>query len=106
MRPIADIRAAAAIARRRFRAGSASTAVFVGLVGVTAFLAVGMPRLYASALDEAARRAIDALDARGAWAEGGRLREADPDNHVNRIITTQTFIKNLDTLSRYLAADR
>ena len=58
MRPLADARAAAAIARRRFRAGSASTAVFVGLVGVTAFLAVAMPRVYASALDEAARRAI------------------------------------------------
>jgi hypothetical protein len=57
-------------------------------------------------LSQAARRAIDALDERGAWPEDGRLRDADPENRVKRIITTQTFIRNLDTLSRFLAAAR
>ena len=42
----------------------------------------------------------------GAWAEDGRLREADPENQVKRIITTQTFIRNVDTLSRFVAASR
>jgi PelA/Pel-15E family pectate lyase len=55
-------------------------------------------------LAAAVRRAIDALDSRGAWVEEGRLREADPDRRVTRIITAQTFIRNLDTLSRFLAA--
>jgi len=55
-------------------------------------------------LAAAARRAIDSLDDRGAWVEDGRLRDADPENRVKRIITTQTFIRNLDTLSRFLAA--
>lgn len=57
-------------------------------------------------LTRAARQAIDALDDRGAWVEDGRLRAADPDNTVRRIITTQTFIRNLDTLSRLVAAER
>ncbi len=57
-------------------------------------------------LVQATRRAIDALDHRGAWAEDGRLRDADSENRVKRIITTQTFIRNVDTLSRFLAAAR
>ncbi len=57
-------------------------------------------------LSQAARRALDTLDERGAWVEEGRLRDADLENRVKRIITTQTFIRNLDTLSRFLAANR
>ncbi|MCI0360058.1 MAG: pectic acid lyase [Planctomycetaceae bacterium] len=55
-------------------------------------------------LARSARQAIDALDAAGAWIEDGRLRDADPDRNVRRIITTTTFIRNVDTLSRFLAA--
>jgi hypothetical protein len=55
-------------------------------------------------LTAAARQAIDSLDSRGAWVEDGRLRAADTDSTVRRIISTQTFIRNLDTLSRVVAA--
>lgn len=57
------------------------------------------PRLAA-----AAREVIDALDERGAWVENGRLSQADDGRSVRRVITTRTFIRNLDTLSRFLAA--
>lgn len=59
-----------------------------------------------SSLSSAARQAIAALDDRGAWVETGRLRSSDPDRKFNRIITTQTFIRNLDALSRFLAASK
>lgn len=55
-------------------------------------------------LTAAAAKAIVSLDPRGAWSEEGKLRDADAEKKVNRIITTQTFIKNLDTLSRFIAA--
>ena len=58
------------------------------------------------ALTSAARQAITALDARGAWVEDGRLRDADPEGKVKRVITTQTFVRNLDTLGRFLAASK
>jgi hypothetical protein len=57
-------------------------------------------------LAKSARQAIDSLDDRGAWVEEGRLRAADPDGQVSRIITTQTFIRNIDTLSRFMAASK
>ncbi|MEX2172916.1 MAG: hypothetical protein WD872_01055 [Pirellulaceae bacterium] len=56
------------------------------------------------ALTAATRQAIDGQDERGAWVEEGRLRAADPEGNVRQIITTQTFIENVDTLSRFLAA--
>ena len=59
-----------------------------------------------SSLTSAARAAIDSLDARGAWVEAGKLNDADPDGKVKRIISTQTFIKNVDTLSRFIAASK
>jgi hypothetical protein len=55
-------------------------------------------------LAASAAKAIASLDPRGAWSEEGKLRDADPEKKVTRIITTQTFIKNLDTLSRFIAA--
>jgi len=58
------------------------------------------------ALAQSARQAIDALDSRGAWIVDGRLRDADPDGKFSRIITTQTFIRNIDTLSRFMAASK
>lgn len=60
-----------------------------------------------SSLTTAARQAIEALDSRGAWVESGRLRANDQvNNAVDRVITTQTFIRNLDTLGRFIAASK
>jgi hypothetical protein len=59
-----------------------------------------------SSLASTARQAITSLDDRGAWVESGRLRNADPEGKVQRVITTQTFMRNLDTLSRYIAASK
>jgi hypothetical protein len=59
------------------------------------------------ALSSAARSAIDSLDYRGAWVESGRLRAGtQTPNDVNRVITTQTFMRNVGTLSRFLAASK
>jgi len=56
-------------------------------------------------LTASARSAIDSLDSRGAWVESGRLRAGtQTPNHVDRVITTQTFIRNLTALSRFIAA--
>jgi len=52
-----------------------------------------------------ARRAIDSLDSRGAWVESGRLRASGQPEGTSRVITTQTFIRNLDTLGRFIAAN-
>jgi len=61
------------------------------------------PRLSAS-LTTQARRVVEQLDKRGRWVEDGRLETAPADAGVTRIITTQTFIRNLSTLANYLAA--
>jgi hypothetical protein len=58
------------------------------------------------ALRASARQAIDGLDARGAWVEAGRLRDSDAEGKAKRIITTQTFLRNLDALSRFLPPGR
>jgi len=59
-----------------------------------------------SSLTTSARQAIAALDSRGAWVENGSLRAADPEKKAKRIITTTTFNRNIDTLSRFLAATK
>ncbi len=59
-----------------------------------------------SSLTKAAQVAMDGLDSRGAWVETGKLAAADPAGKVKRIISTQTFIENVDTLSRFIAASR
>jgi hypothetical protein len=57
------------------------------------------------ALAAAARQAIDSLDSRGAWVEEGRLRASgQPSGGPNRIISTQTFMRHLEALSRFVAA--
>jgi len=53
-----------------------------------------------------ARRAIDSLDARGAWVEPGRLRASGQPEGTSRVITTQTFNRNLDVLGRFIAASK
>jgi hypothetical protein len=56
-------------------------------------------------VSSAARTAIDSLDSRGAWVENGRLRAGtQAPNDVRRVISTQTFMRNLNTLSRFVAA--
>ncbi len=70
---------------------------------------VKKPEKYAASdsLAKAARAAIDALDDRGAWVESGKLKgETDPDGKAKRIITTGTFMKNVETLSRFLTATK
>ena len=57
-------------------------------------------------LEREARAAIAALDERGRWIEDGRLRGYGPDDDTGRIISCQTFIRNVGILSRYLAAAR
>jgi hypothetical protein len=57
------------------------------------------------ALAKAARAAIGSLDERGAWVESGKLKgETDPEDKTKRIITTGTFMKNVETLSRFMTA--
>ena len=52
-------------------------------------------------------RAIDSLDSRGAWVEPGRLRASgQPADGPTRVITTQTFIRNLDALGRFIVASK
>ncbi len=60
-----------------------------------------------ASLTASARSAIDSLDSRGTWVESGRLRAGtQTKNDINRVITTQTFIRNLTTLSRFIAAHK
>lgn len=58
MSPLATGRAAATIVRHRTRALSGASVVFVLLLGITVALAVGLPRHYQDALDDALRRTI------------------------------------------------
>jgi hypothetical protein len=59
------------------------------------------------ALASSARAAIDSLDSRGAWVESGRLRASgQPVDRPTRVITTQTFVRNINTLSRFIAANK
>lgn len=58
-------------------------------------------------LTASARAVIDSLDSRGAWVEDGRLRAgSQTKSDVNRVISTQTFIRNLTALSRFVAASK
>jgi hypothetical protein len=54
---------------------------------------------------ELARTAIDTMDERGAWVEKGKLKyyENDP---ATQIIASQTFITNVRSLSRFIAASK
>jgi PelA/Pel-15E family pectate lyase len=57
-------------------------------------------------LAEKARAAIEALDARGAWVEPGRLRYQGDDDPTREVIDTQTFIRNAGILGAYLDAGK
>ncbi len=49
---------------------------------------------------------IAAQDARGRWVEAGRLRTHGANDPAPRVIRSATFNRNVETLSRYLAATR
>jgi hypothetical protein len=55
---------------------------------------------------EQVRSVIAALDDRGAWVEEGRLQYHGPDDPTRRVIDSRTFIKNVGTLSGFLARTR
>lgn len=55
-------------------------------------------------LETQAASVIAALDSRGAWVEKGKLRNFGDDDDTKEVIATSTFIKNVETLARYLAA--
>lgn len=52
---------------------------------------------------EEARRIVRALDPRGAWVEDGSLRYHAAGVNVKRIISCETFIRNIRALSRFVA---
>jgi Pectic acid lyase len=49
---------------------------------------------------------IAALDKEGRWVEDGKLRFQGPNDPNTRIISCETFIRNVTILSNYLAASR
>ena len=57
-------------------------------------------------LEKQARAVLAALDERGAWVESGRLRSYGPDDPTRRVIDTRTFVRNIRTLARFVAACR
>jgi PelA/Pel-15E family pectate lyase len=59
-----------------------------------------------ASLANQAQSVIAALDERGAWVEEGRLRYFGEDDPARRVIDCQTFVRNVQTLSRFIAASR
>ncbi len=51
------------------------------------------------------RQVVAALDQRGAWVETGKLRYHPDKSRERPIISSATFARNLDLLSRYIAAN-
>ncbi len=54
--------------------------------------------------EKAVREVIQNLDERGAWVESGKLSTYKGENLPTKVITSQTFIKNIDVLSRFTAS--
>lgn len=55
---------------------------------------------------EEVKEIIGTLDARGAWVERGKLRYHGEDDPTEEVIDTQTFIRNVDMLAAFIAAER
>ena len=53
-------------------------------------------------LEQAVRRIINEQDKLGRWVEEGRLRFHGPDDPTRRVIRSATFVRNVETLSRFL----
>jgi len=64
------------------------------------------PPKASDALRAEVRTIIAAQDTRGRWVEDGRLRHHGPDDSTTKVIRSATFIRNVETLSRYLQATR
>jgi hypothetical protein len=58
------------------------------------------------ALEAQVKKLIESLDDRGAWVEDGQLKYHGRGDPTRRVIDSATFIKNIGTLSRYIAAVR
>ena len=58
------------------------------------------------ALEAEARSVLAALDDSGRWLTDGALKSQETPGASGQIITTETFIKHVDVLSRYLGAVR
>jgi hypothetical protein len=65
----------------------------------------GQPTLSA-ALKDQVKSVIAALDERGRWVEDGKLKYHGADDPTRRIISCQTFVKNVSVLSSYLKFHR
>ena len=52
-----------------------------------------------------AQTVVTALDGRGAWLEDGKLRSFDDDS-TTQVILSRTFVSNVETLGRFIAASR
>lgn len=59
-----------------------------------------------ASMEAQVKKLIESLDDRGAWVEDGQLRYHGKGDPTRRVIDSQTFIRNIGTLSRYLAAVR
>jgi hypothetical protein len=64
------------------------------------------PPAMTPALVEQVKAVLAEQDARGRWVEGGGLKYHRPQDPSVRIVRCATFIKNVEILSRYLAASR
>lgn len=53
-------------------------------------------------LEAQVRQIITAQDDRGAWVETGKLKYHGKSDTTNRVISSETFIRHLDVLARYL----
>lgn len=61
-----------------------------------------LPKLSPS-LEAQVKAVIESLDERGAWVVGGTLKYHGKKDQARRVIDSETFIRNIGTLSRYLA---
>lgn len=59
---------------------------------------------YSSRLARAATEVVHAMDKRGAWVEEAGLRYQGDDDSTRHVIQMQTYIRNLEILSRYVGA--
>lgn len=61
-----------------------------------------LPKLSPS-LEAQVKAVIESLDERGAWVVDGTLKYHGKKDQTRRVIDSETFIRNIGTLSRYLA---
>ena len=73
--------------------------------GTSKKLGKGKPQL-SPALIADTKAVLAALDTQGRWVEEGKLRYQGANDPATRVIETRTFIRNVNTLSNYLAATK